>query len=62
MELAVLQKHINGNFWVASLAAEISNVGLVMLMQASIASCMILVVRDYDYQWGGLLSSSSCKM
>jgi hypothetical protein len=46
MEFAILQNHINWNFWVDSLAAEISNVGLVMSMQASIASCMILVVRD----------------
>ncbi len=58
MELAILQNHINRNFRVASLATEILNVGLVMLMQASITSCMILVVRDLVlYQWGG---SSSC--
>jgi hypothetical protein len=46
METAILQNRIIRNFWVASLAAEILNLGLVMLMQASIASCMILVVHD----------------
>jgi hypothetical protein len=49
--------------WVASLAAENSNVSLVMSMQASIASCMILVVRDQVlYRWVGLLLSLSCKI
>jgi hypothetical protein len=42
-------------------ATEILNVGLVMLMHASIASCMILVVRDLVlYRWGGLSSSFVC--
>jgi hypothetical protein len=36
---------------------------LVMSMQASIASCMILGVRDLVlYQWIGLLSLLSCEM
>jgi hypothetical protein len=46
MEFAISQNHINGNFWVASLAAEILNVGLVMSIQATIVSCMILVIRN----------------
>ncbi len=62
-EFAVLQSHINGNFLVAILAAEILNFGLVMLMHASIASCIILVVLDLVwYLWFGLLLSSSYKM
>jgi hypothetical protein len=57
-EFAILQSHINENFQVAGLAAEISNFGLVMLMHASIASCIILVVRDLVlYLWFGLLFS-----
>ncbi len=62
-EFAILQNHINGNFLVASLAAEILNFGLVMLMHVSIASCIILVVRDLVwYPWFGLLLSLSCEI
>ncbi len=62
-EFAILQSYINRNFLVASLAAEISNFGLVMLMHASMASCIILFVLDLVwYLWFGLLLSSSCKI
>jgi hypothetical protein len=62
-ELAILQSHINGTFLIASLAAKISNFGLVMSMHVRIASCKILVVRDLVwYLWFGWLSSLSCKM
>jgi hypothetical protein len=50
-------------FWVASFAAEIVNICLVMLMHASIASCIILVVCDLVlYLCCGSSLSSSCKM
>jgi hypothetical protein len=45
-ELAIFAEQVIKNYWVASLAGKILNVGLVMLMHASIASCMILVIRD----------------
>ncbi len=45
-EFAILHSYVIGNFRTAKLAGKILNCGLVMLMHASIASCMMLVVFD----------------
>jgi hypothetical protein len=45
-EFAILHIQVIGSFWLAIFYANCSKVGLVMLMHANIASCMMLVVRD----------------
>jgi hypothetical protein len=45
-EFAISQSHVDGSFGLAILAAKILKFGLVMLMHASIASCMMLIIRD----------------
>jgi hypothetical protein len=62
MELAILQNHVIRNLWEASLATEILNNGLVMLMHVNIASCVILIVRDLVLHPCYGSSSLSCKV
>jgi hypothetical protein len=59
MEFAISHSHVIGNFCAAKLADKILNCGLVLLMHASIASCMMLVVLDWVlYPCPGLSLSS----
>jgi hypothetical protein len=60
--LAILQKRVIRNLGVASLEAEMVNFGFVMLMQASIASCMMLVALDLVLYPDGVPSSLSWEM
>jgi hypothetical protein len=61
-KLAILQSQLIGNMCVASLAVLGVNVGFVTSMQASIASCMMLVVHDWVLNPCHHSSSSSYKV
>jgi hypothetical protein len=61
-EFAISQSQIIGNLQVADFAGVISNVGLVISMHASIASCMMFDVCNWVLYPRRGLSLLSCEM
>ncbi len=62
IEFAISQSQIIGYLQVANFAIVISNVGLVISMHASIASCMMFNVHNWVLHPRRGSSLSSCKM